>query len=556
MLSGGLAHGLPSQLLYSSLLFSFSSDLMFYLFTRPKCVAILALIVFGIASQKQTTAAPPELMNLYFAELNRSHCDHLVVAILQQTSDSTRSKRGLGGHVVSMFPPTNDGTRPKNSGGTGSDDAKSGAINHNSSRSNRGTRTDTGGGTGSGDAKSGAINHNSVRSNRGTRTDTGGGTGGSKPGAVNYSSVRSNRPSSTNTGGGDAASKSDVVQCEHCGASCTEPCRCNTSGIGLIFGATDDQIGMMQYEEDFTYITYKTSYGMRAVTLISMGPDSNQTLAIAKAWGGGDCNDGMRFVNPGKIVNSDGNELLDPNPYAEVGVAHNRTLDYLTPDLKLTLLNLRQGNDMRVRKKPGKRANIGNITLKRAHQNAPSDEELYLNSCLFMSHIYGVPADQFLPTSEVLTDGAKMADGYPYYQDVKKRISATEPVMRAFQYLEETILLSSDLTAFNRSVDQQVVETLKSRDLSEQEKLLVLGSLSLAKGTLAYWDANDDIFIGDIIERGNGKFWADLGGFLVGFTGTLINNNNNGGNPDQNAFTNGTAVAAGASAAVGDKDEP
>ena len=175
---------------------------MFHVFTPPKCGTILAMIVLGIASQKQATAAPPELINLYFAEQNRSHCDHLVVAILQGTIPSTKSKEGVvvslfppgntgtrtdtgggkpsgsvafytknlpkEGLVINMFPPGNTGTRTDTSGGTGSGDTKSLAINHNSSRSNKGTRTDTGGGTGSGDTKSLAINHNTTRSNRGT----------------------------------------------------------------------------------------------------------------------------------------------------------------------------------------------------------------------------------------------------------------------------------------------------------------------------------------------------------------------------------------------------
>jgi len=664
---------------------------MFHVFTPPKCGAILAMIVLGIASQKQATAAPPELINLYFAEQNRSHCDHLVVAILQGTIPSTKSKEGVvvnmfppgndgtrtdtgggkpsgsvafytknlpkeglvidlfppgndgtrtdtgggkpsgsvafytknlpkEGLVINMFPPGNTGTRTDTGGGTGSGGTKSLAISHNTVRSNRGTRTDTGGGTGSGDStpgavsysssrsnrgsrtdtgggtgsggtKSLAINHNSVRSNRGSRTDTGGGTGsgGTKSLAINHNTVRSNRGTRTDTGGGtgsgdstpgavsysssrsnpssstdlrddfarqrkdsqpsdtdegDLLQKSDVVQCEHCGASCTEPCRCNPSGIGLIFGATDDQLGMMQYEEGFSYITYQTSYGMRAVTLISMGPDSNQILAIAKGWKqDDDCHQDHQQRPPVSV---------DPNPYAEVGVAHNRTLDYLTPDLNLTLLNLRQGNDKVVRKKPG-RTSFGNITLQRADRNAPSDELLYVNSCLFMSQIYRLHADW---TVEVLDISKIAEDGYGSYQDFQNRLSDKDPSKRAFQQLEETILLSPDLKAFNRAIDQQVVETMFSREYDNDQRSLLLGSLSLAKGTVAYWNAQDDIFDGDIIERGNGKFWADLCGFVAGFTGTLINNNNNGGQPDQNAFTNGTALGAGASAAVGDKDEP
>ena len=515
---------------------------MSHLFKSPIYLATLVLIVLGIASQKQATALPqeplppakPELINLYFAELNRSHCDHLVVAILQGTLPSTKSKEGV---VVSMFPPTNDGTRTDTGGGTGSGDTKSLAISHNNVRSNRGSRTDTGGGTESGDTTPGAVNYSSSRSNPSSSTD------------LRHDFARPERKDSqpSDTGEGDLLQKSDVVQCEHCGASCTEPCRCNPSGIGLIFGATDDQLGMMQTEEGFSYITYQTSYGMRAVTLISMGPDSNQILAIAKGWKqDDDCHQDHQQRPPVSV---------DPNPYAEVGVAHNRTLDYLTPDLNLTLLNLRQGNDKVVRKKPG-RTSFGNITLQRADRNAPSDELLYFNSGLFMSQIYRLPADQFLPANEVLKDVAMIAeDGYGFYQDFQNRLSDKDPSKRAFQQLEETILLSPDLKAFNRAIDQQVVETMLSREYDNDQRSLVLGSLSLAKGTVAYWNGQDDIFEGDIIERGNGKFWADLGGFAAGFTGSLIYNNNNGSGSDVNPFTAGGTMGSLASALVGDKEE-
>ena len=99
-----------------------------------------------------------------------------------------------------------------------------------------------------------------------------------------------------------------------------------------------------------------------------------------------------------------------------------------------------------------------------------------------------------------------------------------------------------------------MIETLQSRDLNDEERSLVLGSLSLAKGTVAYWNAQDDIFDGDIIERGNGKFWADLGGFAAGFTGALVYNNNNGNASDVNPFATGGALGSFASSLC-DKDE-
>ena len=136
---------------------------MSHLFKSPIYLATLVLIVLGIASQKQATALPqeplppakPELINLYFAELNRSHCDHLVVAILQGTLPSTKNL-SKEGHVVSMFPPTNDGTRTDTGGGkpSGSVDfytknlPKEGQVVSMFPPGNTGTRTATGVGSG------------------------------------------------------------------------------------------------------------------------------------------------------------------------------------------------------------------------------------------------------------------------------------------------------------------------------------------------------------------------------------------------------------------------
>ena len=62
--------------------------------------------------------------------------------------------------------------RSSDGGGSGTGDAKSGAVDHNSTRSNRGVSGDGGSG-GTGDAKSGAVDHNSTRSNRGVSGDGG-----------------------------------------------------------------------------------------------------------------------------------------------------------------------------------------------------------------------------------------------------------------------------------------------------------------------------------------------------------------------------------------------
>ncbi len=287
---------------------------------------LASLFVLGIGLPTSAIAAPQdpfdpvadELVRIYVDEMTNCDCDYLVVGLLEGALNNRNmpkeglvidlfppgldgSERSKEGVVVSLFPPTNDGTRAKNTAGTGSGDGKSGAQDHNTTRSNRHTRLgDTGGGTGSGDVKSGAINHNNVRSNRGTKADTGGGTGSgdAKSGAVNHNSSRSNRGTKADTGGGndyrfwksrsgrlgDSGDESNVVQCEHCGASCTEHCRCQPTGLDLIFGHTDDRLLTMESDADGTYLAFETCYGMRSVTLTSMGKDLNLTLVIAKGW--------------------------------------------------------------------------------------------------------------------------------------------------------------------------------------------------------------------------------------------------------------------------------
>lgn len=154
---------------------------------------LASLFVLGIGLPTSAIAAPQdpfdpvadELVRIYVDEMINCDCDYLVVGVLD---GSERSKEGV---VINMFPPGNDGTRPKNTAGTGSGDGKSGAQDHNRTRFNRHTRLgDTGGGTGSGESESGAISHNNVRSNRGSKADTGGGTGSgdAKSGAVNHNS--------------------------------------------------------------------------------------------------------------------------------------------------------------------------------------------------------------------------------------------------------------------------------------------------------------------------------------------------------------------------------
>lgn len=487
---------------------------------RLKISTALFMLILGLGIPIPTMGCPqpvtvrkkPGLINLYYAELGRSHCDHLTVAVLQGSKEGHvidmfppgRTKNmPKEGHVVSLFPPTNDGTRKNNDPVPGID----------------------------------------IIVERDTEED---------PGLSDASSIIS-----------ESTSKADVKQCEDCGATCTEPCRCNPTGIELIFGKNDDQAGMMQASADFTYLTFQTSYGMRSVTLISMGPDSKLTLVIAKGWGGhsSDCDDRKTNVNPGKIVNSEGNESLDPNPLAAVGTMHNEALDYLTPDLNLNLFELpklarqgddkvirkkpgiaRQGDDIVIRKKPGRKT-YANISL----EPAPSldTKSLLQHTSLFFMQVYDLAPTKALASEELASEVCLCAqDGYGYFENFQKQISTKGPIKGAFQKLEETIMLSPDLKSFNRSIDQQVLEITKSQAFTTKETILMLGSLSLAKGTVAYWNAQNDIFEGDVMERIRGKFWADLGGFIIGAGAELLSEEMNYGDAILTGLEAGAAASA------------
>lgn len=487
------------------------------LLMRLKISTALFMLILGLGIPNSTMGCPqpvtvrkkPGLINLYYAELGRSHCDHLTVAVLQGSKE---------GHVIDMFPPGRTKNMPKE-----------GQVVSLFPPGNTGTRKNND-----------PIPGIDIIVERDTEED---------PGLSDASSIIS-----------EITSKADVKQCEDCGATCTEPCRCNPTGIELIFGKNDDQAGMMQASADFTYLTFQTSYGMRSVTLISMGPDSKLTLVIAKGWGrtSGDCDDSRNNINPGKIVNSEGNESLDPNPLAAVGTMHNEALDYLTPDLNLNLFQLpksddkvirkkpgmaRQGEDLYVRKRPGRKT-YANISL----EPAPSldTKSLLQHTSLFFMQVYDLAPTKALASEELASEVCLCAqDGYGYFENFQKQLSTKGPIKGAFQKLEETIMLSPDLKSFNRSIDQQVLEITKSQAFATEETILILGSLSLAKGTVAYWNAQNDIFEGDVIERIRGKFWADLGGFIIGAGAELLSDDENYGD----AILTGLEAGAAASAA-------
>jgi len=202
----------------------------------------------------------------------------------------------------------------------------------------------------------------------------------------------------------------------------------------------------------------------------------------------------------------------------------------------------RQGDDIVIRKKPGRKT-YANISL----EPAPSldTKSLLQHTSLFFMQVYDLAPTKALASEELASEVCLCAqDGYGYFENFQKQISTKGPIKGAFQKLEETIMLSPDLKSFNRSIDQQVLEITKSQAFTTKETILMLGSLSLAKGTVAYWNAQNDIFEGDVMERIRGKFWADLGGFIIGAGAELLSEEMNYGDAILTGLEAGAAASA------------
>ena len=98
--------------------------------------------------------------------------------------------------------------------------------------------------------------------------------------------------------------------------------------------------------------------------------------------------------------------------------------------------------------------------------------------------------------------------------------------------------------AFIANTEDIVNQILNDEQLSDDSRNVLLGAVSLAKHSYLFWDSYDRT---SRASRAKGKFWADVGGFVGGFTGALIYNNNNGSGFDANPFGAGVAVGGFAS---------
>ena len=145
--------------------------------------------------------------------------------------------------------------------------------------------------------------------------------------------------------------------------------------------------------------------------------------------------------------------------------------------------------------------------------------------------------------------GAIVDNGHEYYRNLWAP-GYIERDEKAYLNVVESILLSDfENEQFIGEMDQVAVQVLDDGQINTQSKEILLGTISLAKHSYLYWKEHDGA------NRAKGKFWADIGGFVGGFVGSLTYNNNNGGGTDVNPFSTGVSVGTAASALAGKDDD-
>ena len=278
----------------------------------------------------------------------------------------------------------------------------------------------------------------------------------------------------------------------------------------LIWGDDSETLQLYGVRESGFYLTFQSEKGMRTVTGL-LSEDLSTGFLVIKVWDGG--LPGLSF---------------------DVGVAHNQVLDYLTPD-KI------------VRKRPGRRS-YGDITLKNGVINVHKDTAFsYGVTQSFLSTVYSeqkfsFPEELGRPVAET-----SAADGYNDYRFWKSRTGMGSAVEDYLSELEGILLTSKNYPELMIVVALLDREIASDPFLKNEQVDFLLATTNLARSSVTYWNggAEQDIFDGDIIERKGGPFWADVAGFIGGFTGQLVYNNNGGsGNP----FTTGATTGGFASA--------
>ncbi len=145
--------------------------------------------------------------------------------------------------------------------------------------------------------------------------------------------------------------------------------------------------------------------------------------------------------------------------------------------------------------------------------------------------------------------GAIVDNGHEYYRNIWAP-GYIERDEKAYLNVVESILLSDfENEQFIGEMDQVAIQLLDDEHISTQSKEILLSTISLAKHSYLFWKEYDGA------NRAKGKFWADVGGFVGGFVGSLTYNNNNGGGTDVNPFSTGVSMGTAASALAGKDDD-
>lgn len=195
----------------------------------------------------------------------------------------------------------------------------------------------------------------------------------------------------------------------------------------------------------------------------------------------------------------------------------------------------------------GEAHNLG-LGILEGSQSAENPLGAYADVVAFLQDQYNLAETDFLSFEDVEANiWAAVEGGHSYFMVMAA--SGTGGEEAVLSNLEGVILNSSTQVAFNDGIDALVADLQARTDLSSQQKDELLGAIAVGRHSTEYW-AN---FMGGSgfgtpgLEKKNWPLWADIGGFIAGFGGSLIYNNNNGSSGDVNPFASGAALGGMAS---------
>ncbi len=231
----------------------------------------------------------------------------------------------------------------------------------------------------------------------------------------------------------------------------------------------------------------------------------------------------------------------------DVGFAHNQALDFLLAD----------GNDKVVRKKPGRSGSP--ISLTEYVNDLPGEADTIAETCYFLQTTYPEQKWLFTPVEQLGRAPYEVARDYDEYRAARSRLELNKRAQAYLDQLDQAILRSRSRAEFevalmklNRRLNQHGRGRKGRSTLNRGEVEIVRGAISLARGSVYFWAAYEDVFDADVRGRGKGGFWADLGGFLSGALTAGLD-----GNPDTGVIETGVelGVFASAVASLLDDDE-